>query len=66
METLPAWEVYNPRDIAYSMARYDILIRDYLSGDDPQIRPKASRLGIDTSRCMLVIAQNRFAPSRDA
>lgn len=50
LETLPVWEVYNPRDIAYSMARYDILIRDYLSGDDPLIRPRASRLGIDTSR----------------
>lgn len=50
LETLPAWEVYNRRDIAYSMARYDILIRDYLSGDDPNIWPMASRLGIDTTR----------------
>jgi hypothetical protein len=37
LEALPTWEISNPRDVAYSMSRYDFFIRDYLLGADQQI-----------------------------
>lgn len=50
LESLPTWEIHNPRDIAYSIARYDFLIRDYLSGNDAEIQAIRSRLGLDVTR----------------
>jgi hypothetical protein len=50
LESVSNWEVYNLRDLAYSMARYDLLIRKYLEGDDPQIASKRSQLTIDSGR----------------
>ncbi len=50
LESVSNWEVYNLRDVAYSMARYDLLIRKYLEGDDPQVVSLRGRLAIDSGR----------------
>ena len=50
LESLPAWEISNPRDVAYAMARYDYLIRDYLCGDNAQIKTIRDQLKLTVER----------------
>ena len=50
LEGLPIWEINNPRDVGYSMARYHFLIRDYLLGSDAQIVALRGKLKLNVDR----------------
>lgn len=50
LEFVANWDTNNFRDIAYSMSRYDKLIRDYLTSDDEQVVKAREKLSLTTER----------------
>jgi hypothetical protein len=49
LEFLANWDLTNTADIAHSMARTDIMLRDHLPSDNPRIATLRNRLNIDWS-----------------
>lgn len=50
LHSLPTWEISNLSDMAYSMARFDVLIRDQLLGPDPEIAALRGKLELEVER----------------
>ncbi len=50
LEFVANWDVSNLSDTAYSMARYDLLIKDYLRSEDPKIKTPRERLHLDVGQ----------------
>lgn len=46
LSILPVWDVYNPRDLAYSLSRMFNILSEILPGPDPIVRRLASRLAM--------------------
>jgi hypothetical protein len=47
VSSLPVWDIYNPRDLAYALSRIFQILSDILPGNDPEVRKLASKLGIN-------------------
>lgn len=47
LEFLANWDLTNTADIAHSMARTDIMLRDHLPSDNPRIATLRNRLNLD-------------------
>jgi len=47
LEFLANWDLTNTADIAHSMARTDMMLRDHLPGDNPRIATLRNRLNLD-------------------
>ena len=47
LQFLPIWDVCNPRDLAYTLSRIYMILREILPANDSQVQKLASRIGID-------------------
>ena len=49
LSILPAWDIHNPRDLAYALSRIFQILTEILPGKDPEVRKLARKLGMNTT-----------------
>jgi hypothetical protein len=53
LQCVPGWDVDNPRELAYAMARMFTILTDILPSDDPETAKLCSNAGVDASAVMV-------------
>jgi len=49
LQSVPSWDIDNPRDLAYTLARMHTILNEILPGADSQVRDLSFQIGIDSS-----------------